>query len=77
MVFVWGTKTNIGELLDHFDSMGYVYAENFTFVLLDRSKIPEKSQKQLPGNASLLNYFSKGAPKENVNNANKPKIAEH
>lgn len=40
MVFVWGTKTNIGELLDHFDSMGYVYAENFTFVLLDRTKIP-------------------------------------
>ena len=39
--------------------MGYVYAENFTFVLLSRSKIPEKSQKQLPGNTSLLNFLGK------------------
>jgi len=43
MIFVWGTKTNIGELLDHFEQMGYVYAENFIFVLLSRSKIPAKS----------------------------------
>lgn len=76
MVFVWGSKTNIGELLDHFDSMGYVYAENFAFVLLDRSKIPEKSQKQLPGNKSLLNFFSKVASKENQNVSNRAKAAE-
>lgn len=43
MVFVWGTKTNIGELLDHFEQMGYVYAENFIFVMLDRQKTPEKT----------------------------------
>jgi len=43
MIFVWGTKTNIGELLDHFEQMGYVYAENFIFVSLSRSKIPAKS----------------------------------
>ena len=59
MVFVWGTKTNIGELLDHFEQMGYIYAENFTFVLLSRNKIPDKWQKQLPGNKSLLNFFSR------------------
>ncbi len=63
MIFVWGTKTNIGELLDHFDSMGYVYAENFIFVLTDRSKIPAQSSKQLPGNSSILSYFSK-TPKQ-------------
>jgi hypothetical protein len=40
IVFVWGSKTNIGELMDHFEQMGYAYAENFTFVLLSRSKIP-------------------------------------
>lgn len=59
MVFIWGAKTNIGELMDYMDAMGYVYAENFTFVLLSRPKIPQKSQKQLAGNKSLLNFFSK------------------
>jgi hypothetical protein len=59
MVFIWGSKTNIGEMMDYFDRMGYVYAENFTFVLLSRSKIPQKSQKQLAGNKSLLNFFSR------------------
>ncbi len=62
MVFIWGGKTNIGELMDYFDQMGYVYAENFTFVLLSRPKIPQKSQKQLAGNKSLLNFFSKPNP---------------
>jgi hypothetical protein len=73
MVFVWGTKTNIGELLDHFEQMGYVYAENFTFVMLSRAKIPAKSQKQLAGNTSLLNFFTRKAPSENTNTANSPK----
>lgn len=59
MVFIWGGKTNIGEIMDYMDAMGYVYAENFTFVLLSRPKIPQKSQKQLAGNKSLLNFFSK------------------
>lgn len=59
MVFIWGGKTNIGEIMDYMDAMGYVYAENFTFVLLSRPKIPQKSQKQLAGNKSLLNFLSK------------------
>ncbi len=29
------------------------------FVLLDRKKIPAKGTKQLNGNSSLLNFFSK------------------
>jgi hypothetical protein len=70
MIFVWGTKTNIGELLDHFEEMGYVYAENFTFVLLSRSKIPAKFQKQLAGNKSLLSFFGKPQEKENTSNTN-------
>lgn len=70
MIFVWGTKTNIGELLDHFEEMGYVYAENFIFVLLNRSKIPAKSQKQLAGNKSLLSFFGKAQEKENSNTTN-------
>lgn len=41
--------------------MGFVYAENFTFVLLSRPKIPLTSQKTLPGNKSLLSFFSKGS----------------
>lgn len=36
--------------------------------MLSRTKIPSKSQKQLAGNKSLLNFFSRGsapsAPKE-------------
>lgn len=64
MVFIWGGKTNIGELMDYMDAMGYVYAENFTFVLLSRPKIPQKSQKQLAGNKSLLNFFSKAKSNE-------------
>lgn len=44
--------------------MGYTYAENFTFILLNRSKTPSKSQKQLAGNKSLLNFFSKAANPE-------------
>lgn len=59
MVFVWGSKTNIGELLDLFEQMGYVYAENFTIVMMSRSKIPAKSTKHLPGNSSLLNFFGR------------------
>lgn len=59
MVFVWGTKTNIGELMDHLDQMGYVYAENFAFVLLNRKKIPEKPVQKSNGNQSLLNFFTK------------------
>ena len=39
--------------------MGYVYAENFMFVLLNRDKIPKQSQKQLKGNQSLFNYFTR------------------
>ena len=62
MVFVWGTKTNIGALLDHFEQMGYIYAENFAFVMLSRSKIPAQSQEQLAGNKSLLNFFSRKTP---------------
>ena len=64
MVFVWGGKGNIGELMGHFENMGYVYAENFMFALLDRTKIPAKVQKQLAGNTSLLNFFSPNKPKE-------------
>jgi hypothetical protein len=45
--------------MDYMEEMGYVYAENFTFVLLNRKKTPQKSQKQLSGNKSLLNFFSK------------------
>lgn len=64
MVFVWGSKTNIGELMDRFDQMGYTYAENFTFVLLSRTKTPSKTQKQLAGNKSLLNFFAPTTPAE-------------
>jgi hypothetical protein len=59
MAFIWGGKRNIGELMDYMEQMGFVYAENLTFVLLSRSKIPQKSQKQLAGNKSLLSFFSK------------------
>lgn len=46
--------------------MGYTYAENFAFVLLSRSKIPDKSQKHLVGNKSLFNFFSKDKTSEKV-----------
>lgn len=72
MVFIWGAKKNIGDIMDYFDSMGYAYAENFAFVLLSRPKIPNKTQKQLQGNKSLLSFFSKA--KENiVDNTTPPK----
>jgi hypothetical protein len=59
MAFVWGTKTNIGTLMDYFEQMGYNYAENFIFVMLSRNKISNKSTKNLSGNTSLLNFFTK------------------
>ena len=63
MAFIWGTKNNIGQLMDYMELMGYVYAENFTFVLLSRTKIPKKAQKSLKGNKSLDSFF-KLAPKK-------------
>lgn len=57
MAFIWGTKTNIGQLMDYMEQMGYVYAENLTFVLLSRSKIPKKAQKHLKGNKTLDSFF--------------------
>jgi hypothetical protein len=26
MIFIWGGKTNIGDIMDYFDTMGYTYA---------------------------------------------------
>jgi len=45
--------------MDYMDSMGYVYAENFSFILLDRTKIPEKPVSKSNGSQSLLNFFNK------------------
>ncbi|CAM6002730.1 unnamed protein product [Sphagnum balticum] len=59
MVFIWGAKTNIGQLMDHFESMGYAYAENFAFVLLSKSKIPAPGFRKVNGNKSILNFFSR------------------
>lgn len=61
MTFIWGAKTNIGELMDYMEQMGYVYAENFTFVLLSRAKIPKKAQKHLKGNKTLDSFFKPSA----------------
>jgi hypothetical protein len=69
MAFIWGAKTNIGELMDYMEQMGYVYAENFTFVLLSRSKIPKKAQKHLKGNKTLDSFFKLAptqVPKEEI-----------
>lgn len=69
MAFIWGAKTNIGELMDYMEQMGYVYAENFTFVLLSRPKIPKKAQKTLKGNKTLDSFFKPSpaqAPKEEI-----------
>jgi hypothetical protein len=63
MAFIWGTKNNIGQLMDYMELMGYVYAENFTFVLLSRNKIPKKAQKSLKGNKTLDSFFKIAPPK--------------
>lgn len=62
--------------MDYMDQMGYVYAENFTFVLLSRSKIPKKSQKHLKGNKTLDSFFKPSpsqTPKEETSNKPAPK----
>lgn len=43
--------------MDYFEKMNFFYVENFIFVLLNRKKIPEKSQKTVNGNKSILNFF--------------------
>jgi hypothetical protein len=58
MVFVWGDKMHISTMMDYFEKMGFFYVENFIFVLLDRKKIPERSQKTVNGNKSILNFFT-------------------
>ena len=42
IVFIWGASGNIAELFDYFTEQGFVYVENFMFVMLDRKKIPAK-----------------------------------
>jgi hypothetical protein len=40
MVFAWGDKMHISAMMDYFEKMGFLYVENFIFVLLNRKKIP-------------------------------------
>ena len=63
IVFIWGVSGNIAELFDYFTEQGFVYVENFMFVMLDRKKIPAKKYVTSNKN-SLLNYFKKTASKE-------------
>ncbi len=63
IVFIWGASGNLGELFDYFTEQGFVYVENFMFVMLDRQKIPAK-KKVTSNKNSLLNYFKKTASKE-------------
>lgn len=42
--------------MDYFEKMNFYYVENFIFVLLNRKKTPERSQKTMTGNTSLLNF---------------------
>lgn len=58
MVFAWGDKMLISAMMDYFEKMGFLYVENFIFVLLNRKKIPERSQKTFNGNKSILNFFT-------------------
>jgi hypothetical protein len=62
-VFIWGASNNVGPLFDYFSEQGFQYVENFMFVMLDRSKIPNK-KKPLPSKNNLFNYFKKTATKE-------------
>lgn len=63
IVFVWGASYNVEELFDYFTEQGFLYVENFMFVMLDRNKIPAKKKNNNSKN-SLLNYFKKTATKE-------------
>lgn len=63
IAFVWGASGNVGELFDYFTEQGFLYVENFMFVMLDRKKIPAKKKTALSKN-SLLNYFKKTATKD-------------
>ena len=39
MLFIWSEKDNIMEIIDHLESLGFNYVENFTTVLLSLDKI--------------------------------------
>lgn len=39
MLFIWCEKDNIMEIIDHLDTLGFNYVENFTTVLLSKEKI--------------------------------------
>ncbi len=45
-------------MMGYFERYNFFYVENFTFVMLNRNKIPEKSQKTINGNKSILNFFT-------------------
>lgn len=62
-MFVWAPGSLVGQLFGYFAAQGFNYVENFTFVMLDRQKIPAKSRAQLSKN-TLHNYFTKTAAKE-------------
>lgn len=63
-------------MMDYFEKMNFFYVQNFTFVLLNRKKIPEKSEKTLNGNKSILNFFKVCKNTSEETNKKKQEIIE-
>jgi N6-adenosine-specific RNA methylase IME4 len=47
ILFIWVEKELISDLLDHFETQGFQYVENVSYVMLDESKRKGKSLSEI------------------------------
>ncbi|KAM3145560.1 hypothetical protein pb186bvf_002334 [Paramecium bursaria] len=60
ILFIWCDKDNIMEIIDHLDTQGFNYVENFTMVILSREKILTMNDKT----KKITDFFTKKEQKE-------------
>lgn len=61
IVFVWADKEDMSGVMAHLETMGYVYVEIFSFILLSVQKILEAEAKknEKPKMKTILDFFQK------------------
>lgn len=66
IAFVWAEKDNMSEVMSHLETMGYVYVEIFSFILISNSRLEQfQPPKPVKTNMSILDFFQrKQQPKE-------------
>lgn len=65
ILFIWAEKDNMSPIMDHLETMGFVYVEIFSFILLSANKLRELEKSQpVKKTKNLLDFFQKKEPKE-------------